>query len=270
MLNPKGIITFEERRLFYNTLALMLFVVLPVIVMSFAFVVHYQAKNRLKSYKPNWSHDVFLECLWWGIPLGIIIVLAILTWKKTHELDPFRPISNTNKEKMIIQVIALPWKWLFIYPQQNIATVNYLVMPVDQPVEYVMTADNVAMSAFFIPQIGSQIYVMPGMRSKLNLIANKPGIYEGLNTQFNGDGFSEMNFKTYVVPADKMQDWIKQIAKSSEHLTNDAYIKLLYPSINDKPHYFSEISPDLFNNVVNLYMNSTGSVHPRANQANFK
>lgn len=270
MFNPKGVVAFQERRLFVDTLALMLFVVLPVIVMSFAFVYHYQAAHRIKTYKPNWSHDFFLECLWWGIPLGIILILAVLTWKKTHELDPFKRINGTNQNPLIIQVIALPWKWLFIYPQEGIATINYVMMPLGQPVEYVMTADNVPMSAFFIPQLGSQIYVMAGMRTRLNLLAEHVGIYDGLNTQFNGDGFSEMHFVVDVIKPEEMQKRINRIKISPNHLTDDAYIKLLHPSIADKPEFFSATSKDLFDSVVRIYMNSTGIVHPRNQQANFK
>ncbi|HVX00205.1 MAG TPA: hypothetical protein VHA52_07210, partial [Candidatus Babeliaceae bacterium] len=199
ILNPKGIITFEERRLFFDTLALMLIVVLPVIIMSFAFVYHYQVSHRIRDYKPNWSHSYLLETLWWGIPCVIILVLAILTWKKTYELNPYDRIPGYDQEPLLVQAIALPWKWLFIYPKYNIATVNYLVIPKGEQVEYWLTTDNVPMSAFFIPQIGSQIYTMAGMRTRLHLLATHVGIYDGMNTQFNGDGFSNMHFPVYVI-----------------------------------------------------------------------
>jgi cytochrome o ubiquinol oxidase subunit 2 len=263
MLNPKGIIAYEERKLFFDTLALMLIVVLPVIVMSFTFVYHYQVSHRVKEYKPNWSHSYFLESLWWGIPCVIILVLAILTWKKTYELDPYAKIAGTNQAPLLIQVIALPWKWLFIYPQQNIATVNYLVMPQGQQVEYWITADNVPMSAFFIPQLGSQVYAMAGMRTQLHLLANQAGDYDGLNTQFNGRGFSDMHFTVHVVDAQGMQAWIEQTKKSSNHLTEDVYKELLNPSFADQAKVFSGLPNNLFDNVLMLYMHSVGSVHPR-------
>ena len=267
VLNPKGIIAYEERKLFFDTLALMLIVVLPVIVMSFTFVYHYQVSHRIREYKPNWSHSLFLEALWWGIPCLIILVLAILTWKKTYELDPYHTINA--QPPLLIQVIALPWKWLFIYPQQNIATVNYLLLPAGQQVEYWITTDNVPMSAFFIPQLGSQIYAMAGMRTRLHLLTNQPGDYEGLNTQFNGDGFSDMHFPVHVVTADKMQAWVQQVQQSSNHLTDAVYSELLNPSIGNKPIFFSGVPTDLFKNVIDLYMNSSGTVHPRDNQAKF-
>jgi len=263
MLNPKGIVAYEERKLFFDTLALMLIVVLPVIIMSFTFVYHYQAKHKTKDYKPNWSHNTFLESLWWGIPCVIILVLAVLTWKKTHELDPYASIAGHNEPPMLIQVIALPWKWLFIYPQENIATVNYLEIPVGKQVEFWITTDNVPMSAFFIPQLGSQIYTMAGMRTRLHLLANEAGIYEGLNTQFNGDGFSGMHFEVHAVDQQQMLNWVREVKKASPSLTNAAYSKLLNPSVYVKPIFYTGVAPDLFNNVITTYMNSFGTVHPR-------
>jgi cytochrome o ubiquinol oxidase subunit 2 len=264
MLDPKGIIAHEERKLFFDTLALMLIVVLPVIVMSFTFVYHYRASHRLSEYKPNWSHSHFLESLWWGIPCVIIFILAILTWKKTHSLDPYR-IIVPNQEPILIEAIALPWKWLFIYPQQNIATINYLALPVDQQVEFWMTADNVPMSAFFIPQLGSQIYVMAGMRTRMYLLANHAGTYEGLNAQYNGAGFSDMHFVVHALNAEDMATWSDHIKLSATHLDQTAYQTLLAPQMNVRPQFFSGVTPNLFEDVMKLYMHSVGPLHPRAN-----
>lgn len=265
ILNPKGLITYQERKLFFDTLALMLIVVLPVIIMSFTFVYHYQASHRVTDYKPNWSHSYFLEALWWGIPCVIIFVLAVLTWKKTQELDPYKTIDafDQQNKNLIIQVIALPWKWLFIYPSYGIATVNYLVIPIAQQVEYVMTADNVPMSAFFIPQIGSQLYVMAGMRGRLHLIANQLGDFDGMNTNYNGDGFSDMHFQVHVVDEQQMQQWVNQIKASPIKLDEATYNKLINPSIGDQPRFYSGAPTNLFDNVISLYLNSTGTKHPR-------
>lgn len=265
MLNPKGFIAYEERKLFFDTLALMLIVVLPVIVMSITFVYHYRVSHRLKDYKPNWSHSYFLETLWWGIPCAIIVILAVLTWKKTHQLDPYNKIIAQDDPPLLIQAIALPWKWLFIYPQYDIATVNYLEVPVGQQVEYWMTTDNVPMSAFFIPQLGSQIYTMAGMRTRLFLIADHPGDYIGMNTQFNGDGFAEMQFIVHAVSPEQMQDWVNQVKQSPDHLTEADYKRLLTPSIGDKPQFFVGVTNNLFQNVLDTYMHSSGEIHPRAN-----
>jgi cytochrome o ubiquinol oxidase subunit 2 len=263
LLNPKGIVAYEERKLFFDTLALMLIVVLPVIIMSFAFIYHYQISHRIQDYKPNWSHSYFLEALWWGIPCAIILVLSVLTWKKTHQLDPYHKIYYFEKNTMVIQVIALPWKWLFIYPEQNIATVNYLVIPIQRQVEYQLTTDNVPMSAFFIPQLGSQLYAMAGMRTRLHLVANEPGTFDGMNTQFNGDGFSEMHFTVQAVPDDELQKWFIEIKKSPNHLTSAQYLQLLKPSIGDKPSFYSGVEKDLFQQVITTYMTTFGTVHPR-------
>lgn len=266
MLAPKGLIAYQERKLFFDTLALMLIVVLPVIVMSLTFIYHYQVSHRIREYKPNWSHSYFLESLWWGIPCVIIFILAVMTWRSTHELDPYRRIAGHNEQPMVIQVIALPWKWLFIYPEQNIASVNYLQIPVGQQVEFWLTTDNVPMSAFFIPQLGSQIYAMAGMRTRLHLLANEVGTFEGLNTQYNGNGFSDMRFTVNAVTPEQMQAWVKAMKKSPNKLSADAYGLLLNQSVGDKPAFYAGIESELFNNVLDLYMNSTGTVHPRANQ----
>ncbi len=270
LLDPKGIIAFEERKLFFDTLALMMIVVLPVIVMSFAFVYHYQVSHRARDYKPNWSHSFFLESLWWGIPCVIIVVLAVLTWKKTILLDPYSQIPGQTQAPLVIQVIALPWKWVFIYPELNIATVNVVEVPVGREVEYQMTADNVPMSAFFIPQLGSQIFAMAGMRTRLHLIASEAGDFLGLNTQYNGDGFSDMHFMVHAVTNDQMNAWVDQIKASSQPLTLEAYNTLLNPSIADKPKFYNGVATDLFQQVLTTYMNSSGTVHPRENQNQFQ
>lgn len=264
MLNPKGLIAYEERKLFFDTLALMLIVVLPVIIMSFAFAYHYQISHRIRDYKPNWSHSYFLEGLWWGIPCVIIVILAILTWKKTWELDPYRQIPGYSEKPLLVQAIALPWKWIFIYPEEKIATVNYLVVPAGRQVEYWITADNVPMSAFFIPQLGSQIYAMVGMRTRLHLMTNEPGVYEGLNTQYNGSGFSDMHFPVHVVDAKVMQAWVDGVKQGPNKVLDEAaYQNLLTPTENNRAQFFNGVPQDLFDNVIMVYMHTFGNTHPR-------
>lgn len=258
ILNPKGIVTYEERILLFDALALMLIVVLPVIIMSFAFVHRYRASHKTAEYKPNWNHSVFLEAIWWGVPCLIIVILGVLSWKYTHKLDPYNPI-NGRKVDMQIQVISLPWKWLFIYPEQNIATVNYLRLPKDKQVEFLLTNDNVPMSAFFIPQLGSQIYTMAGMRTKLHLIGNYVGTFRGLNSQYNGDGFSEMHFPVDVVSDDEMNAWYAKVKSSPEALTKDRYAVVRQPTIAEPAHYYSSVEPDLFRTVINSYLKPTPS-----------
>ena len=265
MLNPKGIIAFDQRKLFFDTLALMLIVVLPVIIMSITFVYHYQVSHKTRDYKPNWGHSFYLEALWWGIPCVIILVLATVTWKKTHELDPYHRIPGYDQKPMVVQVIALPWKWLFIYPEQNIASVDYLEIPVGQQVEYWITADNVPMSAFFVPQLGSQMYAMAGMRTRLHLVASEVGVYAGLNTLYNGDGFANMHFEVHVVPPQELQQWFTQVKQSSSALTEDTYKQLLTPSTVGNSKLFSDVDKDLFHKVIMTYMSNVGISHPREN-----
>lgn len=258
ILNPKGTISFEERQIFFDSLALMLIVVIPVFIMSFTFITRYRAGHKTSDYQPNWSHSVFLEAIWWGVPCGIIIILGIMTWMMTHKLDPYRKIDIPGKS-LLIQAIALPWKWLFIYPEQNIATVNFLEVPRGRQLEFWFTNDNVPMSAFFIPQLGSQIYTMAGMRTRLYLLALKRGNYWGLNTQYNGAGFSDMRFRVKVVESDEFQHWFLEVKQSEKQLTPPIYQKLIQPSMKATIQYFSLVVPlDLFPQIVMKYKKTTG------------
>ncbi len=253
VLNPKGLIAFEERLLLFDAIALMLIVVIPVIIMSFAFAYRYRESHKTAEYKPNWSHNTFLEAVWWGVPCVIIFILGILTIKYTHQLDPYRKIDNYDVS-LRVQVIALPWKWLFVYPDHNIATVNYLVIPNNKQVEFTLTSDNVPMSAFFIPQLGSQIYTMAGMTTKLHLLATEAGTYRGLNSQFNGDGFSDMYFPVKVVEEDEMQAWLSKVKASSKELNTENYAQLRKPTIANPEEYYSGVKKDLFGSIINTYM----------------
>lgn len=266
ILNPKGMIAYQQRQLFVDTLALMIIVVIPVIVMSIAFAYHYRQSKARADYRPEWSHSVFLETIWWGVPCAIILILATMTWKSTHQLDPYRPIQPSTEPTLLIQAIALPWKWVFIYPEQGIATVNDLVLPLHQQVEFWITADNVPMSALFVPQLGSQIYAMAGMRTRLYLYANEAGTFEGMNSQYNGDGFSDMHFTTRVVDPMQMQAFFKMAKASKTPLNTAAYQGLLFPSTDNKPYYYNGVDKNFFNNVIDLYMNTYGKVHPRDTQ----
>lgn len=268
ILNPKGIIAFKERKLLFDTTALMLIVVLPVIVMSFAFVYHYQISHQIRDYKPKWAHSHLLETIWWVVPCVIIVILAVITWEKTHELDPFNTIPGHEQQPpMVIQAIALPWKWLFIYPEEGIATINYLEIPVGQQVDYWLTTDNVPMSSFFIPQLGSQIFAMAGMRTQVHLVPSEIGVYQGLNTQYNGAGFSDMHFEVHVVDPAEMQKWVANVKTTPNILNDAAYHQLLNPSVADPPKFFTGVQPNFFNQVVMLYLQTFGNVHPRNNQA---
>lgn len=253
VLYSKGLIAAQERELFVDALALMLIVVLPVIVMSFTFAYKYRVKANNKDYKPTWSHNVFLEAVWWGIPTVIIICLGILTWKKTHQLDPYKKIPRITGEVLKIQAIALPWNWLFIYPKENVATLNYLQLPNEQQVEFFITADA-PMSAFAIPQLGSQIYAMAGMRTRLHLYPLYTGSYEGMNTQYSGEGFADMKFKVEVVKPKQFTQWVSAMKNGHPTLTWSSYKTVAKPSIKHPVELYSNVKPKLFQQVMHQYM----------------
>lgn len=256
MLSPRGIIASDERTLFFDALALMLIVVIPVIIMSFAFAFRYRDSHpKQGDYSPNWSHNHLLELLWWGIPMVIIIILGIIAWKKSHQLDPYRNLDVAGKP-LVVQAVALRWKWLFIYPAQHIATLNYVTLPTKRPIEFQITADA-PMSAFFIPRLGSQIYAMAGMRTRLHLYTTMPGVYEGLNSQYNGNGFSEMHFKAHVVSDTTFNKWVEYIKhpRHQEKVLNiAAYKQLELPTIAAPPKFYADVTPNLFHKIMMIYM----------------
>lgn len=254
ILQPKGLIAFQERKIIFDTAALMLIVVIPVIIMSFAFVYKYRRGKSVTEYKPDWHHSTFLEVLWWGVPFAIVFILAIITWVTTHKLDPFRKLNYPGKVEQI-QVIALPWKWLFIYPEHGITTVNKLVLPLKRQAEFTLTNDNVPMSAFFIPQLGSQIYSMAGMETKLHLVPTETAHIEGFNSQFNGYGFSDMRFNVDVVSLQDYKAWLENIKRNNKPFSQKAYNKVRQPSHEKaKEQEYSSYLPKLFNHVVHSYM----------------
>jgi len=254
LLDPKGQIGLEQRSLILTALGLMLIVVIPAIVMVIGFAWKYRASNKEAKYSPNWSHSNKVEAVVWTIPILIIIFLAVLTWKTTHALEPSRPLVHDAKP-VTIEVIAMDWKWFFIYPEQGIATVNEIAFPANTPVEFKITSNSV-MNSFFIPRLGSQIYAMAGMQTKLHLIANEAGTYDGISANYSGAGFSGMKFKAIATPdAATFNQWVAQ-AKQSPKVMNDmdAYNKLAAPSEYNKVEYFSSVKPDLFVNVINKFM----------------
>ncbi|UNB92368.1 MAG: ubiquinol oxidase subunit II [gamma proteobacterium endosymbiont of Trioza apicalis] len=254
LMNPKGQIGLQQRSLILTSLGLMLIIVIPVIIMVILFTIKYNESNIKSKYKPNWSHSNKLEFIIWFIPILIISILAFITFKSTYELDPNKSIISNNKP-IIIEVIALNWKWLFIYPKENIATINEVVFPVNIPIEFRITSDSV-MNSFFIPQLGSQIYAMNGMQSKLNLIANTPGLYKGISSNFSGQGFSDMKFNVIVtINKFKYNEWIDKVKNSpNKIITNDDYQKIYKSSINNKINYFSKIKLNLFNDIIDKFI----------------
>ena len=205
LLNPKGQVGLDERNLIITATLLMLLVVVPVIVMTFLFAWKYRASNTNATYTPKWNHSTKIEIAVWAVPVLIIIALGYVTYKSTHALDPYKPLESDVKP-VTIEVVALDWKWLFIYPEQGIATVNKIVFPAHTPINFKITSDAV-MNSFFIPALGGQIYAMAGMQTKLHLIANENAEMDGISANYSGAGFTGMKFKAIATTQEDFDAW---------------------------------------------------------------
>jgi cytochrome o ubiquinol oxidase subunit 2 len=252
VLNPKGTIAFKERRLMLVTVALGLLVIIPVYVMTFLFAWKYREGGKKAKYSPELSGNAIAETIWWGIPTVIILTLSIITWQTSHSLDPRRQLASAS-QPLNIQVIALDWKWLFIYPQQEIASVNYLRIPVNTPVRFEITSDA-PMNSFWIPQLGSQIYAMAGMSSQLNLMASQAGSYEGSSANLSGKGFADMRFTTDAVQQGQFDSWIESSRRMPGSLSTEEYKRLAKPSEDMAPQQFARVAPNLYQKVLLKYM----------------
>jgi len=252
VLEPKGLIAHKEISLIILSTILMLLVVIPVIVMTFWFALRYRKNNTKACYDPSFTHSWIVEAFCWLIPCIIIVILAVITWYSSHSLDPYRPLSM-KKKPIVIQAIALNWKWLFIYPEQNIATINYIAIPENTPINFQITASG-PMNSLLIPQLAGQIYAMAGMRTKLHIISHHPGRYQGISANFSGTGFSDMKFVVDVVSEEHFTHWINDAHTGNRLLDIKTYNKLVKPSQNDPVSYFASVEPNLFNTVMMSYM----------------
>ena len=251
ILNPKGPIGDAERYVIYVAIALMLIVVIPVFVMAIWFPWKYRASNTKATYAPKWSYSVRIDLVIWLVPIAIVTALSILVWVETHRLNPYKPIDSGVKP-IHIEAVSLDWKWLFIYPDQDIAVVNELVFPANVPLSFRITSDTV-MTSFFIPQLGSQIYAMAGMQTRLHLMADEPGVYHGQNQQFSGRGFSQMHFKAIAVASVEFEAWVQKTKHSSDKLDMARYEEMGKPSVGYPVTYFSTVKPDLFDHIMRKY-----------------
>lgn len=252
VLNPKGIIALKERDLIVLTTVLMLIIVIPVFILTFGIAWRYRSSNEKAKYTPHWDNNVLAEVLWWGIPFLISAALAVVIWFSCHELDPFKPIEGKNKP-LTIQVVALQWKWLFLYPEQKIATVGYLMVPTETPLVFDITADA-PMNSFWIPQLGGQIYAMSGMKSKLHLIADEPGDFRGSSANISGRGFAGMTFLTKARAQEEFDGWVQSVQQSDQMLTWEEYNRLVQPSEYHPEASYTLQNEDLFDRVVMKYM----------------
>lgn len=252
VLDPKGPIGSAQKDLIYITMLLCAVILVPVLGLTAFIAVRYRDRKDNKArYEPNWSHSTKLETVWWGIPIVIIAILAVVTVRYSHELEPSKPIVS-EQEPVVIQVTSLDWKWLFLYPEQGIATVNYLYIPEDVPVRFELTSDA-PMNSFWIPQLGGQIYTMSGMAMTLHLQADEPGAYYGSGANFSGEHFADMTFYATAVPQDEFDAWAAEIKTSHEPLTREGYDELQRPG---KAHVqsFSGFPEGLFHDIVTKYV----------------
>jgi cytochrome o ubiquinol oxidase subunit 2 len=252
ILNPAGVVAEREKRLMITTVTLGLLVIIPVFIMTAFIVLRYREGNHKAKYSPELSGNWLAETVWWVIPSLIILVLSIITWNSSHDLDPHKALASSVKP-LNVQVVALDWKWLFIYPDQGVASVNEVNFPVDTPVHFDITADA-PMNSFWIPRLGSQIYAMPGMATHLNLMADKTGTFAGSSANISGKGFSGMDFDANAVSAVRFNDWLRTARQSPRSLDAGSYRLLAKPSSHDSVVYYSSVDARLFDKVVNKYM----------------
>ncbi|OHA79392.1 MAG: ubiquinol oxidase subunit II [Candidatus Yonathbacteria bacterium RIFCSPHIGHO2_01_FULL_44_41] len=255
VFNPKGIMALAERNLIITATLLMLIVVIPVFILLAVFAWRYRASNTKAKYTPDWQSNKALEIIWWTIPTIIIITLGTITWKSSHDLDPFKPLLS-NVQPITIQVVALDWKWLFIYPEQNIATVNFVQFPKYTPVNFRITADA-PMNSFWIPQLAGQIYAMAGMDTKLHIMAIGEGEYAGLSANYSGAGFSGMKFVAKASSQEEFDQWVQQVRQSPNTLSLYEYNKLAEKSKNNVVAYYSSAEDGLYGKIIMKFMAPT-------------
>ncbi len=251
--HPKGIIAHRELNLISTIILLMLIIVIPTFIILFAVAWKYRANNSKAKYEPEAKHRAFREVILWVIPSIIIAAMAPITWKVTHELDPYRPLSSEMKT-LEIQVVALDWKWLFIYPEQGIAIVNFFQFPAGTPIHLSLAADGSPMNSFWLPQLSGQIYAMAGMITQLHIMADEPGVYTGRAAEINGKGFADMTFIAKSTTQSDFDDWVKKVKQSPLRLTHNIYAEFAKPSLNNPIALYSYVEEKLFNEIVMKYM----------------
>lgn len=252
VLNPQGIIANKEKQLLITALLIMAIVVIPVFILLFLILYKYRADKNQTDYSPNMQTTPGITLLLWLIPVMIIGTLGVINWQSTHELDPYKKLDSKVKP-LTIQVVALNWKWLFIYPEQNIASVNSIYIPENTPIHFLLTSDA-PMNSFWIPQLGGQMYAMAGMETQLNLMASQTGVFNGGAAEINGEGFSGMRFKANAVSAKDFDTWVKLVKSSNNILSYNVYSKLAEPSENNKPEFYGMVEENLFSKIIEKFM----------------
>ncbi len=259
VLRPSGDIAMQQRDLIVVSTVLMLLIVLPVMALTALFAWRYRQSNKEATYDPEWHHSTQLELVIWSAPLLIIIALGAVTWIATHTLDPFRPLDRIDAQRAVtadmkplkVQVVAMDWKWLFIYPDYGIASVNEMAAPLDVPIEFSITASTV-MNSFFIPALAGQIYAMPAMETKLHAVINKAGDYEGFSANYSGHGFSHMRFRFAGMSGADFDGWVAKVREAKDPLNREEYQRLDQPSERVPVRHYGTTMAGLFDAVVNL------------------
>ena len=257
VMAPAGYVAKQQSDLIIIATVLMLLIIVPVIFLVFLFAWKYR-KSAGARYEPEWDHSTLLELLIWAAPLLIIIALGAVTWTSTHLLDPYRPLDRIDAQRevsadtkpLVVEVVALDWKWLFIYPEQGIATVNEMAAPVDRPIQFKLTASSV-MNSFYIPAMAGQIYAMAGMQTTLHGVLNHAGVYDGFSANYSGAGFSHMRFKLHALDHAGFTNWVNDNRAASETLTREAYLQLEQPSERVPVRRYAAVAANLFELVVN-------------------
>jgi cytochrome o ubiquinol oxidase subunit 2 len=252
VLDPKGPIAEAERQILFNSLGIMLAIVIPTILATLGAAFWFRASNTRAHYMPDFAYSGRLEMLVWSIPIMTVFLVGGVAWVGSHDLDPPKPIVSAVKP-VRVQVISLDWKWLFIYPEQGIAAVNQLTIPVGTSVSFELTSSSV-MNSFWVPQLGGQIYSMAGMTTRLHLQADHPGTYRGASANYSGEGFADMRFNVDAVPAEKFAQWVDAARSDGPVLDAQAYADLAKPSKAIAPFTYRSTGPGLFNRIVNAGM----------------
>ena len=261
VLNPAGDVAAQQGDLVVVATVLMLLIIVPVIALTLWFAWRYRQGSRHAEtdYAPDWHHSTKLELVIWAAPLVIIIALGAITWITTHKLDPYRPLDRISEQKALpenvkpleVQVVSLDWKWLFVLPEQGIATVNELAAPVDRPIRFTLTSSS-TMNAFYVPDLAGMIYTMPGMQTELNAVINQPGVFRGMSSHYSGAGFSGMNFRFHGLSEQDFEQWVARAKAEGQPLTRQAYLALAKPSERHPVERFSSVEAGLFDRVVGL------------------
>ncbi|MEP7453695.1 ubiquinol oxidase subunit II [Phyllobacterium sp. SB3] len=258
VMNPSGDVAVQQRDLVVISTVLMLIIIIPVMLLTVFFAWKYRQSNTDAPYDPEWDHSTQLELIIWAAPLLIIICLGAVTWMATHLLDPYRPLGRISPGKAVsetvkplqVEVVALDWKWLFIYPEYGIASVNEMAAPVDRPIDFRLTSSAV-MNSFYIPALAGQIYTMPGMQTKLSAVINHPGEYQGFSANYSGAGFSGMRFAFHGLPDEGFEKWIADVKSKGTALDRMTYLQLEQPSEKVPVQHYASVDPELFSAVLN-------------------